>query len=64
MATLLVTAFGAFPGAPHNPSADIVADLERHWRGRFSRMGVKLVTAVLPVFHAIGPLIDALGDLA
>ena len=60
MATLLVTAFGAFPGAPHNPSADIVADLERHWRGRFSRMGVKLVTAVLPVVHAIAPLIDAL----
>ena len=60
MATLLVTAFGAFPGAPHNPSADIVADLERHWRGHFSRMGVKLVTAVLPVVHAIAPLIDAL----
>ena len=60
MPTLLVTAFGAFPGAPCNPSAEIVADLERHWRGRFSRMGVKLVTAVLPVVHAIGPLIDAL----
>jgi len=60
MATLLVTAFGAFPGAPSNPSADIVAEIERHWRGRFSRIGVKLVTSVLPVVHAIGPLIDAL----
>ncbi|HMN74043.1 MAG TPA: pyroglutamyl-peptidase I [Rhodoblastus sp.] len=60
MTTLLVTAFGAFPGAPDNPSADIVAELERHWRGRFSRMGVRLATAVLPVVHAIGPLIDAL----
>ena len=60
MTTLLVTAFGAFPGAPSNPSADIVAELERHWRGRFSRMGVQLVTAILPVVHAIGPLLDAL----
>ncbi len=60
MTTLLVTAFGAFPGAPANPSAEIVAELERHWRGRFSRMGVRLVTAAMPVVHAIGPLIDAL----
>ena len=60
MTTLLVTGFGAFPGAPSNPSADIVAQLERFWRGRFARMGVQLVTAVLPVVHAIGPLIDAL----
>lgn len=60
MAILLVTAFGAFPGAPSNPTDEIVAELERCWRGRFSRMGVKLVTAVLPVVHAIGPLIDAL----
>lgn len=60
MTTLLVTAFGAFPGAPSNPSVEIVAQLERCWRGRFSRMGVRLVTAVLPVVHAIGPLIDAL----
>lgn len=60
MATLLVTAFGAFPGAPQNPSAEIVADLDRYWRGRFSRMGVSLVTAVLPVVHAVGPLVDAL----
>lgn len=60
MPTLLVTAFGAFPGAPSNPSADIVADLERFWRGRFSRVGVKLVTAVLPVVHAVAPLIDKL----
>lgn len=60
MTTLLVTAFGPFPGAPTNPSADIVAELERYWRGRFSRMGVKLVTAVLPVVYAIGPLLDAL----
>lgn len=60
MATLLVTAFGAFPGAPSNPSREILADLERHWRGRFSRMGVRLVTAVLPVVHAVAPLVDAL----
>lgn len=60
MPKLLVTAFGAFPGAPSNPSAEIVADLERFWRGRFSRMGVTLTTSVLPVVHAVGPLIDAL----
>ena len=60
MPTLLVTAFGAFPGAPSNPSAEAVADLERRWRGRFSRVGVTLATAVLPVVHAVAPLVDAL----
>jgi pyroglutamyl-peptidase len=60
MATLLVTAFGAFPGAPHNPSADIVELLDRFWRRRFARTGVRLVTAVLPVVHAIASHVDAL----
>jgi pyroglutamyl-peptidase len=60
MATLLVTAFGAFPGAPHNPSTEIVTLLDRLWRPRFARMGVRLVTAVLPVVHAIATHLDAL----
>lgn len=60
MPTLLVTGFGAFPGAPFNPSAEIVAALERYWRPRFSRVGVRLVTSILPVAYAIAPHLDAL----
>jgi pyroglutamyl-peptidase len=60
MRTLLVTGFGSFPGAPLNPSAEIVALLRRDWRARFSRLGVRLATAVLPVVHDIAPHIDAL----
>lgn len=60
MPVLLVTAFGPFPGAPFNPSAEILADLARRWRPRFASAGVKLVTALLPVAHAIAPHLDAL----
>ena len=60
MTTILVTAFGAFPGAPDNPSADIVRLLQRRGRSAFARLGVRLATAVLPVVHAIAPRLDAL----
>ena len=60
MRTLLVTGFGQFPGAPQNPSAEVVRALHRDWRARFARAGIRLTTAVLPVVHAIGPHLDAL----
>jgi len=60
MTTLLVTAFGAFPGAPSNPSEEVARLLGRVWRARFSRVRIRLVTAVLPVVHAIAPHLDAL----
>ena len=60
MRTLLVTGFGGFPGAPLNPSAEIVALLRRDWSRRFSRAGIRLATAVLPVVHDIAPRLDAL----
>ena len=59
--TILVTGFGAFPGAPRNPTQAIVAALGRH-RPRLQRLGVNLHVAVLPVrFAAID---EALADLA
>ena len=52
---ILVTGFGAFPGAPRNPSAAILSRL-RSQGGRFARLGVRLETALLPVvFDAIRP---------
>ena len=60
MKTLLVTGFGAFPGAPSNPSAEIVRRLERDWRPTFRRAGVRLATAILPVVYGIAPQLDAL----
>ncbi|MDE2362317.1 MAG: peptidase C15 [Hyphomicrobiales bacterium] len=60
MMTLLVTGFGAFPGAPRNPSADVALILARRFRSSFSRAGVRLATAVLPVVYAIEPHLDAI----
>jgi pyroglutamyl-peptidase len=56
---ILVTGFGAFPGAPTNPSAAILVRLERH-RSRLARLGLSLKTALLPVvFDHIGPVLEA-----
>jgi pyroglutamyl-peptidase len=56
--TVLVTGFGAFPGAPSNPSAAILGRLARH-RSRLSRLGISLETALLPVvYDRIGPLLE------
>jgi pyroglutamyl-peptidase len=51
MLTILATGFGAFPGARHNPSADLMAALERR-TARFAAFGIKLETRVLPVLYA------------
>ena len=50
--TLLVTAFGAFPGMPSNPSARLVAQLALRHRARLARLGIELVTRDLPVVYA------------
>ncbi len=62
MPTLLVTAFGPFPGAPENPTSEIVACLDRCWRTRFACAGVRLATAVLPVVYDVAPELGALLD--
>lgn len=49
--TILVTGFGAFPGAPQNPTVAIIARLGAA-RRRLERLGVRLVTCVLPVVYA------------
>ena len=56
---VLVTGFGAFPGAPRNPTLAILAGLERH-RGRLARLGIELRCAVLPVvYEAVEPALRA-----
>ena len=53
--TLLLTSFGAFPGAPVNPSEAVAALATRLVRRRLERIGIELVTAGLPVvFAAVG----------
>jgi pyroglutamyl-peptidase len=57
-----MTAFGAFPGAPRNPTLAIVRQLAERHRRRLSRLGIELVLASLPVDYArvdtalLGPL--------
>jgi len=47
---ILVTGFGAFPGAPRNPAGLLMRDLAA-LEGRLARLGVKLVRRVLPVIY-------------
>jgi pyroglutamyl-peptidase len=49
--TVLVTGFGAFPGAKHNPTVDLIAALQ-HRGKRFARFGLRLETRILPVLYA------------
>lgn len=46
---ILVTAFGAFPGAPSNPTEAILRRLQRE---RFALAGIELRVAVMPVSFA------------
>ena len=48
---VLVTAFGAFPGSPVNPTLQIVQKLQQAPSARLHRLGIELVTAVLPVVY-------------
>ena len=65
MIRVLVTAFGAFPGAPSNPTLALVRELERAHGKRLARLSIALHTRVLPVrFAAVeGALTTALDDL-
>jgi pyroglutamyl-peptidase len=49
--TFLVTGFGAFPGAKHNPTVGLIAALQRR-EERFARFGIRLETRILPVLYA------------
>ena len=50
MATALVIGFDRFPGAPRNPSSDLVRAIARRRRPALAR--VKIVPAVLPTTYA------------
>jgi pyroglutamyl-peptidase len=50
MTSVLVLGFGPFPGAPKNPSADLVRALGRRRRPAFA--GVRIITAILPTSYA------------
>ncbi len=52
MKKVLVTGFGAFPGAPFNPTVAILKRLERDWRRALALAGLDLHTQVLPVAYA------------
>ncbi len=57
---ILVTGFGAFPGAPHNPTADLMRNLAA-FEARLARAGVKLERRILPVIYdEIAPRLKAL----
>jgi pyroglutamyl-peptidase len=57
---ILVTGFGAFPGAPYNPSALLMRNLAAH-EARLARLGVKLERRVLPVvYDEIAPRLKSL----
>lgn len=50
MIRILLTAFGAFPGAPVNPTMKIAPALQKRHR-KFERHGILLETRVLPVVY-------------
>lgn len=50
MICVLATGFAAFPGIQNNPSAALMAALEKK-RDHFERLGIRLETRVLPVVY-------------
>jgi len=51
---VVLTGFGAFPGAPFNPSQTLALAMHRHSRARLQRAGIDLEVVILPVvFSAI-----------
>jgi len=61
MTRILLTGFGAFPGAPVNPTQAIVHALATRHRKRLQRAGIDLRTAILPVVY--GQVEGAIGSL-
>ena len=63
MFDLLVTAFGAFPGAPSNPTMAIARELERRHARRLARISISLHIRILPVeFAQVEGALEALLD--
>lgn len=57
---VVVTGFGGFPGARHNPTGALVRALAKH-RPRLARLGIELSLEILPVVRAeIGRRLEAL----
>jgi pyroglutamyl-peptidase len=57
--TILLTGFGTFPGAPYNPTAELVAALARRRHPAFA--GVRRVAHVFPTsYHAVDSELPAL----
>ena len=57
--TILVTGFGAFPGARRNPTLAILEGLARH-RQRLARLGIAIRCVALPVvYDAVEPALRA-----
>ena len=65
MTRLLVTAFGAFPGAPSNPTIALARELERRHARRLARLSISLHVRILPVRFAQvdGALMAALDEV-
>jgi pyroglutamyl-peptidase len=62
---ILVTGFGAFPGAPTNPTEALIARLATQ-KPRLARLGIRLELALLPVVYGKtqGRLTAAIADAA
>ncbi len=65
MTRVLVTAFGAFPGAPSNPTIALARALERRHGKRLARLSISLHVRILPVRFAQveGALMAALEEV-
>lgn len=60
MPHMLVTGFGAFPGAPRNPTLAILEELRQVHARRLTRLGISLDLRALPVrFAEVGPVLSA-----
>jgi pyroglutamyl-peptidase len=57
---ILVTGFGAFPGAPHNPTELLIDNLAAHEKP-LAQLGIRLERQVLPVvYDEIAPKLESL----
>lgn len=64
MIRILVTGFGAFPGAPSNPTQAIVGRLATRHNRSLKLAGIDMRTAILPVAYGLidGALTDLMAD--
>ena len=59
--SILVTGFGAFPGARTNPSAALAQRLAKHHAARLARLGIALHVRLLPVvFDSVSAQLDSI----